>query len=54
MCLTISLYVLLPGGRKKIKDKEIKKKSASSEEETAPNKTSKKKQLKKGLCTTKF
>ncbi|XP_026821114.1 inhibitor of growth protein 4-like [Rhopalosiphum maidis] len=39
-------------GRKKIKDKEIKKKSASSEEETAPNKTSKKKQLKKGVTKT--
>ncbi|CAH1738409.1 hypothetical protein AGLY_006053 [Aphis glycines] len=39
-------------GRKKTKDKEIKKKSASSEEETAPNKTSKKKQLKKGVTKT--
>ncbi|XP_025202273.1 inhibitor of growth protein 4 isoform X2 [Melanaphis sacchari] len=39
-------------GRKKTKDKEIKKKSASSEEETAPNKTSKKKQLKKGVAKT--
>ncbi|XP_060848324.1 inhibitor of growth protein 4-like [Rhopalosiphum padi] len=34
---------------KKIKDKEIKNKSASSEEETAPKKTSKMKQLKKGV-----
>ncbi|XP_026818263.1 inhibitor of growth protein 4-like [Rhopalosiphum maidis] len=39
-------------GRKKIKVKEIKKKSASSEEETVPNKTSKKKQLKKGVTKT--
>jgi len=42
------MYVLFAGGRKKIKDKEIKKKSVSSEEETI-TKTSKKKQLKKGL-----
>jgi hypothetical protein len=39
---------LFLGGRKKTKDKETKKKSASSEEETI-TKTSKKKQLKKGM-----
>ncbi|XP_028044456.1 uncharacterized protein LOC113559059 [Rhopalosiphum maidis] len=39
-------------GCKNIKDKEINKKSASSEEETAPNKTSKKKQLIKGVTKT--
>lgn len=43
------MNILFVGGRKKIKDKEIKKKSASSEEETVTSKTTKKKQLKKGL-----
>lgn len=54
VCSTSIMYILFVGGRKKIKDKEIKKKSASSEEETVTSKTSKKKQLKKGLWKTTF
>lgn len=46
------MYIFFSGGRKKIKDKEIKKKSASSEDETVTSKTLKKKQLKKGLWKT--
>lgn len=53
LCSATSMRILISGGRKKIKDKEVKNKSASSEEEKVI-KPSKKKQLKKGFLITLF